>query len=963
MFPYPSGSGLHVGHPLGYIASDIFSRFKRMKGFNVLHPMGYDAFGLPAEQYAIQTGKHPSDTTKQNISRFKEQMEAIGFCYDWSREVTTSDPKYYRWTQWIFMQLFNSWFDKKLNKARNINELIAAFETEGNTDVEAATTNESTFHAETWKQLSEKEQQQILMQYRLAYQGYSDVNWCEELGTVLANDEVVNGVSVRGGFPVEKRPMRQWFLRITAYAQRLLEGLESVDFPESLKEMQRNWIGRSEGALIQFKIEKSEEQIEVFTTRPDTIFGTTFMVLAPEHPLVKQITTAEQEKEIETYVSYVKSRSERERQAEVKVVSGAFTGSYAINPFTKKPIPVWISEYVLMGYGTGAIMAVPADDARDKAFAEKFNLPIVEIIDKSMYPGATIEDKVGKMINSDFLNGMEVKDAISKIIDLVEEQSIGERKVNYRMRDAGFSRQRYWGEPFPVKYKEGVPYLIDESELPLELPVMDDFKPTGTGESPLSKLTDWVNLPDGTTRETDTMPGYAGSSWYFLRYMDPHNENAFVSKEAQAYWKDVDLYIGGAEHAVGHLLYSRFWHKFFFDMGWVETNEPYKKLVNQGMIQGRSNFVYLAKEFYSLSDSSGLHPGIQNSKTPLFQILQELQMPKTKTRFITYNLLTNEKAYQELVQLYNQEIQLIKKGLFEKYQITSDDPVNKWVDIRVSRIEFNPIHTDVYIVDNDILDLEKFKVMYPDYANAEFILEEDGKYHCGWEIEKMSKSKYNVVNPDDIIDQYGADTFRMYEMFLGPVEQSKPWNTQGIDGVYRFVKKLWALFYDANGKQLLNNDEPTKTELKILHKTIKKINEDIERFSFNTCISTFMICVNELKDAGCNKRSVLEQLVLLLAPFAPFIAEELWQHALKNKGTVHKVYYPVHDEQYLVEDNYEYPVSVNGKLRTKINLPVKATQQEIEPEVLANEVVKKWLEGNPPKKIVFVPGRMVNVVI
>jgi leucyl-tRNA synthetase len=1066
MFPYPSGSGLHVGHPLGYIASDIFSRFKRMKGFNVLHPMGYDAFGLPAEQYAIQTGKHPSETTKHNIARFKEQMEAIGFCYDWSREVTTSDPKYYRWTQWIFMQLFNAWFDKKQNKARHINELIAIFETEGNMNVEAASSIEMTFHTETWKQLSEKERQHILMQYRLAYQGFSDVNWCEELGTVLANDEVVNGVSVRGSFPVVKRPMRQWFLRITAYAQRLLEGLKKVDFPESLKEMQRNWIGRSEGALIKFKVaspqpspkekeenasppnplskgegaqrspydymtsdksvwnmlkdlsrenrksqteaeeilweklrnsqaghkirrqhaiegfiadfvcvpkrtiieidgdyhgeteqkeydemrtrllsevgytvlrfkndevknntevvfnsikkyldEKNEvrentplsfgegqgvkqnspsplerglggEAIEVFTTRPDTIFGATFMVLAPEHPLVKQITTLEQEKEIETYITYVKSRSERERQSEVKTVSGAFTGSYAVNPFNNQPVPVWISEYVLMGYGTGAIMAVPADDARDKAFAEKFKLPIVDIIDKSMYKDATIEDKVGKMINSDFLNGMEVNDAIKKIIDLVEEKKIGERKVNYRMRDAGFSRQRYWGEPFPVVYKNGIPYLIDEKELPLELPVLQDFKPTGTGESPLATAKEWVNLPDGSLRETDTMPGYAGSSWYFLRYMDPNNEHAFISKEAQAYWKDVDLYIGGAEHAVGHLLYSRFWHKFFFDMGWVDTDEPYRKLVNQGMIQGRSNFVYKVKG---------------------------------ENKFVSYNLK-------------------------EQYQTDS-------------------IHTDVYIVENDILDIEKFKVMYPDYAKAEFIVEDDGKYHCGWEIEKMSKSKYNVVNPDDIIDQYGADTFRMYEMFLGPIEQSKPWNTQGIDGVYKFVKKLWRLFYDDKGILLVNNDEPTQAELKILHKTIKKITEDIERFSFNTCISTFMICVNELKDLNCSKRSILEPLVLLLAPFAPFLTEELWQNMLLKKGSVHNAAFPVCNEKFLVEDNYEYPVSVNGKLRVKINLPVKATQQEIEPTVLSNEIIQKWLDGNPPKKIVFVPGRMVNVVI
>jgi leucyl-tRNA synthetase len=902
MFPYPSGSGLHVGHPLGYIASDIFSRYKRMKGFNVLHPMGFDAFGLPAEQYAIQTGKHPAQTTKENIARYKEQLENIGFCYDWSREVNTSDPKFYRWTQWIFMQLFNAWYDKKANKTKHIDELIAIFKAEGNVNIEAATTNEIIFHAETWNALSEKEQQQILMQYRLAYQGFSDVNWCEELGTVLANDEVVNGVSVRGGYPVVKRPMRQWFLRITSYAQRLLEGLEEVDFPESLKEMQRNWIGRSEGASVRFqisdfRIQNEEAFIEVFTTRPDTIFGATFLVLAPEHPLVKQLTTPEQEKEISDYITYVKSRSERERQSEVKVVSGAFTGSYVLNPFTKEKVPVWIGEYVLMGYGTGAIMAVPADDARDKAFAEKFNLPVVDIIDKSMYPGATIEDKVGKMINSHFLDGMEVKEAIKKVIDLVEEKGIGTRKINYRMRDAGFSRQRYWGEPFPVHYKEGNPYLLDESTLPVELPVLKEFKPTGTGESPLSTAKDWVKLEDGTLRETDTMPGYAGSSWYFLRYMDPHNENAFVSKEAQDYWKDVDLYIGGAEHAVGHLLYSRFWHKFFFDMGWVNTHEPYRKLVNQGMIQGRSSFVYKVK---------GEH------------------------KFVSFNL---------------------------KDQYVTD-----------------PIHTDVYIVDNDKLDIEKFRVMYPDYKDAVFILEDEngnpvlegegkGLYICGWEIEKMSKSKYNVVNPDDIIDEYGADTFRMYEMFLGPIEQSKPWNTNGIDGVYKFVKRLWRLFYDDKGVLLLSNDEPTKADLKVLHKTIKKVTEDIERFNFNTCISTFMICVNELKDLNCNKRSVLEPLVLLLAPFAPFIAEELWQNVLLKKGSVHKAEFPVFNAAYLVEDNFEYPVSVNGKLRTKIEMPTKATQTEIEPVVLANEVIQKWLEGNAPKKIIFVPGRMVNVVV
>lgn len=992
MFPYPSGSGLHVGHPLGYIASDIFSRYKRMKGFNVLHPMGFDAFGLPAEQYAIQTGKHPAQTTKENIARYKEQLENIGFCYDWSREVTTSDPKFYRWTQWIFMQLYNAWYDKKANKAKHIDELIATFKTEGNVNIEAATTNELTFHAETWNALSEKEQQQILMQYRLAYQGFSDVNWCEALGTVLANDEVVNGVSVRGGYPVVKRPMRQWFLRITAYAQRLLEDLEEVDFPESLKEMQRNWIGRSEGALVKFQIldfrfQRDEEFIEVFTTRPDTIFGATFLVLAPEHPLVKSLTTAEQQKEIDDYITYVKSRSERERQAEIKVVSGAFTGSYVLNPFNNEKLPVWIGEYVLMGYGTGAIMAVPADDARDKAFAEKFNLPIIDIIDKSMYPDATIEDKVGKMINSHFLNGMEVKDAIKKVIDLVEKKGIGTRKVNYRMRDAGFSRQRYWGEPFPVYYKEGNPYLLSESELPVELPVLKEFKPTGTGESPLSTAKDWVQLPDGTLRETDTMPGYAGSSWYFLRYMDPHNENAFVSKEAQAYWKDVDLYIGGAEHAVGHLLYSRFWHKFFYDRGWVETHEPYRKLVNQGMIQGRSSFVYLLNINLSFQFSEHLNKLLEtkdfnfflyNSIPKLFVSKSIKDLIEKYDKAVDGEVIVAGQFFNRLNQIKNvieSNISEILRKVVEKDFLIDFNNADNYIKVNVDFYNsINSIHTDVYIVDNDKLDLEKFRVMYPDYKDAVFILEDEngnpvlegegkGSYICGWEIEKMSKSKYNVVNPDDIIDEYGADTFRMYEMFLGPIEQSKPWNTNGIDGVYKFVKRLWRLFYDDKGVLLLTNDEPTKVELKVLHKTIKKVTEDIERFNFNTCISTFMICVNELKDLNCNKRSVLEPLVLLLAPFAPFIAEELWQNVLLKKGSVHKAEFPVFNAEYLVEDSFEYPVSVNGKLRTKIEMPTKATQAEVEPVVLANEIIQKWLEGKAPKKIIFVPGRMVNVVV
>jgi leucyl-tRNA synthetase len=881
MFPYPSGAGLHVGHPLGYIASDIYSRYKRLKGFNVLHPMGFDAFGLPAEQYAIQTGQHPAHTTEVNIARYKEQLDAIGFDYDWSREVRTSDPKYYKFTQWVFIQLFHSWYNTELLKAQPIAELEAIFAKEGNASVKAASGKIEGFTAADWNGYTEKQQQEVLMDYRLAYLKYADVNWCPALGTVLANDEVKDGVSERGGHPVIKKSMRQWFLRITAYAQRLLDGLDTVDFAESLKEQQRNWVGRSEGASVFFKIDGRVESIEVFTTRPDTIFGATFLVLAPEHPLVAEITT--NHAAVAEYQTYVQSRSERDRQADVKTVSGAFTGAYAHNPFTGKNVPIWIAEYVLMGYGTGAIMAVPSDDDRDNAFATKFGLPIIEVIDKSAYPGATRSDKLGKMINSGFLDGMEVPAAISLMCQKVDEQGIGKGKVNYRMRDAGFSRQRYWGEPFPVTYKDDMPYTLPESALPVILPEVDSYKPTPDGEPPLARNAYWVNTPSGP-RETDTMPGYAGSSWYFLRYMDPHNDDFFVGSEAVNYWQDVDLYTGGAEHAVGHLLYSRFWHKFFFDKGWVPTQEPYKKLVNQGMIQGRSNFVYR----------------IQG---------------------------TNK---------------FVSLGLKDQYETTA-------------------LHVDVNIVDNDILDTEAFKNWLEEYADAEFILD-NGKYECGWEVEKMSKSKYNVLNPDDIIAKYGADTFRMYEMFLGPIEQSKPWITNGLDGVHKFLRKYWRLFYSEGGLDI-NDEAPTKDELKVLHKTIKKIQDDIERLSFNTCISAFMIATNELTDLKCRKRAILKELTILLAPFAPHIAEELWQNALKESGTIVYAAFPKFDENVLVESNFNYPVSINGKVRATIDFPLDYNEDQVKPEVLANEQVQKWLEGKDPKKFIFVKGRIINVVV
>ncbi|MDP2423090.1 MAG: leucine--tRNA ligase [Bacteroidales bacterium] len=893
MFPYPSGAGLHVGHPLGYIASDIYARYKRLNGFNVLHPMGFDAYGLPAEQYAIQTGQHPAITTENNIARYKEQLEKIGFSYDWSREVRTCDPSYYKWTQWTFIQLFNSWYNKKTDKAESIELLVKEFEHHGNAGVQAECPEVETFNAAWWKSVNEKKQQQVLMHYRLAYLSETLVNWCPELGTVLANDEVSNGFSVRGGHMVERKMMRQWFLRITAYAQRLLEGLDGIDWSDSLKEIQRNWIGRSEGAEVKFPIATSNGElldIEIFTTRPDTIFGATYMVLAPEHNLVAKITTTAQKADVENYVHWAVNRSERERISEVKKISGVFTGAYATNPLNNAKIPVWIADYVLMGYGTGAIMAVPGHDSRDFAFARHFNLPIVQVVcrlgEEPTDPATwqeSYDSKEGVMINSGFITGMDVKNGIGETIKHIESVDLGRGTVNYRLRDAIFSRQRYWGEPFPVFYKDDMPYMLPESDLPLELPEVDVYLPTDTGEPPLARAKNW-KTKEGYPLETNTMPGFAGSSAYYLRYMDPLNKEEYFSKEVNDYWQNVDLYIGGSEHASGHLIYARFWNKFLYDLGLVCKDEPFQKLINQGMIQGRSNFVYRVK----------------GSNT------------------------------------------FVSHGLKDDY-------------------DTSPINVDVNIVENDVLNRDEFLKWRPDLGDAEFILE-DGKYICGWEIEKMSKSLHNVVSPDSLIEKYGADTLRLYEMFLGPLEQSKPWDTNGIEGVFRFIRKFWRLFHDQNNDFIVSHQEPSQDELKVLHRTIKKVRDDIERFSFNTAVSTFMICTNELGELKCNNKAILQDLVILISPYAPHLAEELW-HLLGNNGTVCDVVFPVHNEEYLVENTFEYPVSFNGKLRFKLVLPLSLPVKEIEQAVLAAKESEKWLAGNPPRKIIVVPNKIINVVI
>ena len=881
MFPYPSGAGLHVGHPLGYIASDIFSRYKRLQGFNVLHPMGYDAFGLPAEQYAIQTGQHPSVTTKKNIARYREQLDKLGFCYDWDREILTCEPNYYQWTQWAFIQMFNHYFNTILQKAQPIELLLKAFETNGTQGIQAACTENIQFSAHEWHSKSEKEQQEILLNYRIAYLADLKVNWCPALGTVLANDEVSEGSSVRGGHPVEQRIMRQWSLRVSAYAQRLLDGLNTIEWTDSLTETQKNWIGRSEGAELKFKIKDKEFDFEVFTTRADTIFGVTFMVLAPESDLVKQLTTLEQASEVETYLDTTKKRTERERLADRRV-TGVFSGSFAINPVSGTEIPIWISDYVLAGYGTGAIMAVPAHDSRDYAFAKHFNLPIIPLIVGCDISNESFDAKEGIMMNSGFLNGLTIKHAIAKAKEFISENKLGRLKVNFRLRDAIFSRQRYWGEPFPVYYKDDMPYMLDVNRLPLELPEIDKFLPTEKGEPPLGRAKNW-HTEDNFPLELCTMPGFAGSSAYYLRYMDPKNNKKLVSPEANQYWRNVDLYIGGTEHATGHLIYSRFWNKFLFDLGLVCEDEPFKKLINQGMIQGRSNFVYR----------------IKNTNT-----------------FVSLNLK--------------------------------------------NQYETTPIHVDVNIVSNDILDIDQFRNWNPEYNNAEFILE-DGKYHCGWAVEKMSKSMYNVVNPDDIVEKFGADTLRLYEMFLGPLEQSKPWDTNGIDGVHRFLKRLWSLFYKED-TFLVKEIIPSNEELKTLHKTIKKITFDIENFSFNTSISAFMICVNELYTLKCNKKSILEPFIILLAPFAPHIAEELY-HALGNKNTVCDATFPICNEKFLIESSVKYPISFNGKVRFILELPAEMSKENVEKTTMANVQTAKFLEGKIPKKIIIVPGKIVNIVL
>lgn len=1120
MFPYPSGAGLHVGHPLGYIASDIYARFKRIKGFNVLHPMGFDAFGLPAEQYALEHGIHPAVSTATNINTFKKQLGNIGFSYDWSREVQTCDPKYYRWTQWIFLQIFDSWFNRKKEKAERISELIKIFESEGNINhpIPNSKSEIRNFKSSDWKAFSEKEQQSILMEYRLAYLAYTDVNWCEALGTVLANDEVINGVSYRGGFPVVKRQMRQWSLRITEYADRLLKGLDEIDFSDSMKEIQRNWIGKSVGAELEFDLtpnpspeergtyseedgnenkirstspsplekgpedevhaqdfifttdsktwktaktnarenrknpteaeekiweairnnalgykfrrqhaisrfivdfvciekklvveidgaihdnQKQEdlertsilnsegfnvirftndevknnlkevltsikdaldkspsiressslspgegrgEAIRVFTTRPDTIFGVDFMVLAPEHDLVKQITTAAQKEEIEKYLKYVESRSEVDRMAEVKKITGAFTGAYAINPFNGKQIPVWISEYVLAGYGTGAIMAVPCGDERDHKFAKHFNIPITNIIGSHYNGNEANPTKEATLENSGFLNGMVMHKAIDVAIAEIEKLGIGKRQVNYKMRDAGWSRQRYWGEPFPVYFKDDVPYAMNENELPLALPETNSFKPSGNGEGPLANLPDWINFAADKKRDSNTMPTHAGAAWYFLRYMDPHNTNAFADKKALEYWNQVDVYIGGSEHAVAHLLYARLWTKVLHDLGYLNFDEPFKKLINQGKITGDSRFVYRF-----IADRESSYPSIYNEKFGSIN----------PTLFISGNL--GEKILRGEVTDFEKSYILHELNRINK-DLDGVKYPEAFFKLRLKEnFELIKLHVDINIVNGLELDIEAFKKWKPDFANAEFILE-DGKYICGSAIEKMSKSYFNVVNPDQIISDYGADTLRMYEMFLGPLEASKPWSTQGIDGVFKFLRRFWNLFHDNTGNFRISEAEPTREELKVLHKTLKKVEQDIENFSFNTSVSEFMICANELSSLKCNKRAVLEPLVIALSPFAPHIAEEIWS-LLGHTDTVLNATFPKFDAQYLTESSHNYPISINGKVRAQMNFALDMPKEDIEKQVLASEIVLKWSEGKPPKKVIVVPGKIVNVVL
>jgi leucyl-tRNA synthetase len=920
MFPYPSGTGLHVGHPLGYIASDIFARYKRLKGFNVLHPMGYDAFGLPAEQYAIDHGIHPAVSTKQNIQNFREQLDRIGFSFDWSRQVNTADPAYYKWTQWIFLQLFNSWYDRNADQARPITELRASFEKLGSRSIPGYHSLRP-FTAGEWNAYSEKQQQDILMEFRLAYCGYGEVNWCEALGTVLANDEVINGFSERGGYPVVKKKLRQWYLRITEYADRLLDGLGKVAFSEAMKEMQTNWIGKSYGAEIDFALASAEKdrpgKLRVYTTRPDTIFGVDFMVLSPEHEMITELTTPGQKQAVDAYIAYVKSRSERERMAEKKI-TGCFTGSYVLNPFDGRRIPVWISEYVLAGYGTGAIMAVPCGDERDFKFAEHFNIPVTNIIGAYFNGREANPTKEALLENSDFLNGIRMREAIPMVIEKLETMAIGNRRVNYKMRDAAFSRQRYWGEPFPIVWENGIAYPLDEKDLPLELPKVDSYRAGPDGEGPLANLAEWTSKH----LETNTMPGYAGSSWYFLRYMDPHNSETFCSRSASDYWGQVDLYIGGNEHAVGHLLYSRMWTKFLFDRGFISFDEPYLKLVNQGMIQGSSRFIYRIE----INGSDEMEA-----------------LAKQKPIFISAGLIN--KSLTELKAS-------IKNVLRQSWGNGAE---------RVEIISISHLHVDVNLVDGMELNIPAFKSWRPEYANSNFVLE-NGRYICGAEIEKMSKSKFNTVNPNDLVEKYGADTFRMYEMFLGPVEQSKPWDTKGIEGVHRFLRKLWRLFFDETKGRIWTAEPVVNAEWKVLHKAIKKLDEDTDRFSFNTAVSALMITVNELGDLKSHKKEVLEKLLIILTPFAPHISEELW-HELGNESSILDATYPVYDKKYLVESAKLYPVAINGKTRTELNINLDANQEQVEEMVLADETVRKWLNGKSPKKVIYVKNKMINLVV
>jgi leucyl-tRNA synthetase len=930
MFPYPSGAGLHVGHPLGYIASDIYARYKRHQGYNVLHPMGYDSFGLPAEQYAIQTGQHPAITTEQNIARYREQLDKIGFSFDWDREVRTSNPDYYKWTQWIFKQLFDAWYNNDSNKAERISTLVERFEKEGNANINAAHDCEQTFTAAEWNAFSEKEKRSILMSYRLTYLADSWVNWCPALGTVLANDEVVNGVSERGGHPVEQKLMRQWSMRIKAYAERLLQGLDKIDWSDAIKEQQRNWIGKSEGCSVKFSLHNSNF-IEVFTTRPDTIFGVNFLVLAPEHPWVDALTTDEYREAVDSYKKAASLKNERDRQADTKNITGQKTGGYAIHPFTGEKVDIWIGDYVLASYGTGAVMAVPCGDQRDWDFATHFNIPIINIFENVDVSEAAYTEKAGKIANSDFLSGLEVKAAIKRAIEEIEARGLGKGKTNYRLRDAVFSRQRFWGEPFPVYYQDEIPYTVDDQFLPVELPEVDAYLPTADGEPPLAraKKEAW-NVNQGDRMEFNTMPGWAGSSWYFLRYMDPQNDSEFVSKEKADYWQNVDLYIGGSEHATGHLLYSRFWTKFLHDMGYISFDEPFKKLINQGMILGRSSFVY--RLIYKVPENAVSSDYIQDSLLP--------------TIFVSKGIPIQNEGFS--IRKVRAEItkSLVKNNLPNGFEI----------------LDLTPLHVDINLVDNDKLDIEAFKKSRPEYANAEFIFEDDGTYLCGSEVEKMSKSKYNVQTPDELVEKYGADTLRMYEMFLGPLEQAKPWDTKGINGVHNFLRKLWRLTHDEQNNLSVSDGEPSAEALKTLHKTIKKITEDLERYSFNTPVSAFMIALNELTDMKCNNRAIIESLVILLEPFAPHFAEQIWKE-LGHNESIAQAEWLVFNPDFLVENSFEYPVSFNGKVRFKITLPADMSKEDVEQAVMNHEQTQKCLDGSVPKKMIVVVGRIVNVVV